>query len=64
MAFLVLSQRAGVGDDASSDHIRALGEHSAAELKQRWRTPQHVTISPGRIGSIGRAALVLNGLAK
>ncbi|MFI2040470.1 transposase family protein [Streptomyces bottropensis] len=43
---------------------RALGERAAAELKQRWRTLQHVTISPGRIGAIARAALVLNGTWK
>jgi hypothetical protein len=44
-------------------HVRALGER-AAELKQRWRTLQHVTLSPGRIGDIARAALVLNGIRK
>ncbi|TKA11831.1 transposase family protein [Actinacidiphila oryziradicis] len=44
--------------------IRALGERAAAELKQRWRTLQHVTISPNRIGDIGRAALVLNQIWK
>lgn len=40
--------------------IRALGERAAAELKQRWRTLQHITLSPSRIGDIARAALVLN----
>ncbi|MFG2305463.1 transposase family protein [Actinacidiphila glaucinigra] len=40
--------------------IRALGERAAAELKQRWRTLQHVTLSPSRIGDIAHAALVLN----
>ncbi|MDT0444052.1 transposase family protein [Streptomyces johnsoniae] len=40
--------------------IRALGERAAAELKQRWRALQHVTISPSRIGAIAKAALVLN----
>ncbi|MBW1597012.1 hypothetical protein HPT28_08140 [Streptomyces sp. JJ38] len=40
--------------------VRALGERAAAELKQRWRSLQHVTISPSRIGDIARAALVLN----
>ncbi len=44
--------------------IRALGERAAAELKQRWRTLQHVTLSPSRIGDITRAALVLNGIWK
>uniref|UniRef100_UPI0021CCC862 transposase family protein n=1 Tax=Streptomyces sp. TRM49041 TaxID=2603216 RepID=UPI0021CCC862 len=42
-------------------HVRALGERTAAELKQRWRTLQYVTLSPSRIGDIARAALVLNG---
>ncbi|GAA0901447.1 transposase family protein [Streptomyces thermoalcalitolerans] len=40
--------------------IRALGERAAAELKQRWRALQHVTLSPSRIGAIAQAALVLN----
>ncbi|SEG82270.1 DDE superfamily endonuclease, partial [Thermomonospora echinospora] len=39
---------------------RALGERAAAELKQRWRALRHVTLSPGRIGAITQAALVLN----
>jgi hypothetical protein len=41
-------------------HVRALGERAAAELKQRWRTLQHITLSPNHIGEIARAALVLN----
>jgi hypothetical protein len=41
--------------------LRALGERTAAELKERWRTLKYVTISPSRIGDIARAALVLNG---
>ncbi|GAB2910834.1 transposase family protein [Streptomyces mayteni] len=41
-------------------HLRALGERAAAELKQRWRTLRHVSLSPSRIGDIARAALVLN----
>lgn len=45
-------------------HVRALGERTAAEFKQRWRTLQHVTLSPSRIGDIARAALVLNGIWK
>ncbi|WP_171109602.1 MULTISPECIES: transposase family protein [Streptomyces] len=45
-------------------HVRALGERTAAELKQRWRTLQYVTLSPSRIGDIARAALVLNGIWK
>ncbi|MBO2444976.1 transposase family protein [Actinomadura nitritigenes] len=44
--------------------VRALGERAAAELKQRWRTLQHVTVSPSRIGDIARGALVLNGIWK
>ncbi|MDT3400800.1 transposase family protein [Streptomyces sp. B1866] len=42
-------------------YARALGERTAAELKQRWRALQRVTLSPSRIGDIARAALVLNG---
>ncbi|WUM95923.1 transposase family protein [Streptomyces sp. NBC_00322] len=41
-------------------NVRTLGERTAAELKQRWRTLHHVTLSPSRIGDITRAALVLN----
>jgi hypothetical protein len=41
--------------------LRALGERAAAELKERWRTLKHVSLSPSRIGDIARAALVLNG---
>ncbi|MFE7232442.1 transposase family protein [Streptomyces sp. NPDC057596] len=44
--------------------VRALGERAAADLKQRWRTLQHITLSPSRIGAIARAALVLNGTWK
>ncbi|MFC9091037.1 transposase family protein [Nocardiopsis dassonvillei] len=40
--------------------VRALGERAAAELKERWRTLKRVTLSPGRIGPIVKAALVLN----
>ncbi|MFI9585878.1 transposase family protein [Streptomyces sp. NPDC052236] len=32
--------------------LHALGERAAAELKQRWRTLQHTTLSPSRIGDI------------
>jgi hypothetical protein len=39
--------------------VRCLGERGFALLTQRWRTLQHVTMSPGRIGQIARAALVL-----
>ena len=39
--------------------LRCLGERGFALLKGRWRTLQHITVSPGRIGDIARAALVL-----
>lgn len=42
--------------------IRALGERTAAKLKERWRTLKRITLSPCRIGDITRAALVLNGV--
>ena len=38
--------------------LRCLGERGFALLKGRWRTLQHITISPSRIGDIARAALV------
>jgi hypothetical protein len=38
---------------------RCLGERGFALLSQRWKALQHVTASPGRIGLIARAALVL-----
>ncbi|WP_162600150.1 transposase family protein [Streptomyces sp. CS131] len=41
--------------------LRARGERAAAELRERWRTFKHITVSPCRIGDITRAALVLNG---
>ncbi|MFB7329637.1 transposase family protein [Streptomyces sp. NPDC056190] len=41
--------------------LRALGERTAAELKERWRALKRVTLSPSRIGDIARDALVLNG---
>jgi DDE superfamily endonuclease len=47
--------------NALISHVRALGERTAAELKERWRALKHVTLSPSRIGDIARAALVLNG---
>ncbi|MFP8887476.1 MULTISPECIES: hypothetical protein [Streptomyces] len=40
--------------------IRALGERAAAELKQRRRALQHVTLRPSRIGTTAQASLVLN----
>lgn len=39
--------------------VRAIGERAFALLTQRWRTLQHVTLSPNRIGDIAKAALVL-----
>jgi hypothetical protein len=39
--------------------LRCLGERGFALLTGRWRTLQHITASPGRIGDITRAALVL-----
>jgi len=39
--------------------LRCLGERGFALLKQRWQTLQHVTASPGKIGQIAKAALVL-----
>ena len=38
---------------------RCLGERGFALLSQRWRTLQHVTLSPRRIGHIAKASLVL-----
>jgi hypothetical protein len=39
--------------------LRCLGERGFALLTGRWRTLQHITGSPGRIGGIARTALVL-----
>ena len=39
--------------------LRCLGERGFALLSQRWRTLQHITASPSKIGAITRAALVL-----
>jgi DDE superfamily endonuclease len=39
--------------------LRCLGERGFALLTSRWRTLQHITASPGKIGGIARAALVL-----
>jgi hypothetical protein len=50
-------------DNRAHNHLlrsaRALGERAAAQLKHRWRTLQHITLSPSRIGAITKAALVL-----
>jgi hypothetical protein len=39
--------------------LRCLGERGFALLTARWRTLQHIIASPGKIGDITRAALVL-----
>jgi hypothetical protein len=39
--------------------LRCLGERGFALLTGRWRTLQRITASPGKIGDIARAALVL-----
>jgi DDE superfamily endonuclease len=39
--------------------LRCLGEHGFALLTGRWRTLQHITASPSKIGDIARAALIL-----
>jgi hypothetical protein len=39
--------------------LRCLGERGFALLTGRWRTLQHITASPSKIGNIARAALVL-----
>ncbi|MCG3040033.1 hypothetical protein L7D48_05530 [Streptomyces sp. S1A] len=50
----------GLYREESRDKV--MGWRTAAELKQRWRTLQHVTLSPSRVGDIARAPLVLNGI--
>jgi hypothetical protein len=39
--------------------LRCLGERGFALMSQRWRTLQRVMLSPGKIGDIARAVLVL-----
>jgi len=39
--------------------MRCMGERGFALLTQRWQVLRHVTASPGKIGRIARAALVL-----
>jgi len=39
--------------------LRALGERGFAILTGRWRTLQHITASPRKIGKIVKSALVL-----
>jgi hypothetical protein len=45
--------------NATQRSLRCLGERGLALLNQRWRTLQHITASPSKIGDITRAALVL-----
>ncbi|MGP3918230.1 hypothetical protein [Nonomuraea sp. 10N515B] len=44
---------------AAAASLPTLADSGFALLKGRWRTLQHITISPSRIGDIARAALVL-----
>jgi hypothetical protein len=39
--------------------LRYQGERGFALMSQRWRVLQHVMVSPGTIGDIAKAALVL-----
>jgi hypothetical protein len=39
--------------------LRYQGERGFALMSQRWRALQHVMVSPGTIGDIAKAALVL-----
>jgi hypothetical protein len=39
--------------------LRCLGERWFALLTGHWRTLQHITASPSKIGDIARVALVL-----
>jgi hypothetical protein len=39
--------------------LRCLGERGFALLTGRWRALRHITASPGKVGDIARAALVL-----
>ena len=39
--------------------LRYQGERGFALMSQRWRALQHVTVSPGAIGDLAKAALVL-----
>ncbi|MDP9866028.1 MULTISPECIES: transposase family protein [Streptosporangium] len=39
--------------------LRCLGKNGFALLKGRWRTLQHITVSPSQISDIARTALVL-----
>lgn len=39
--------------------LRCLGERGFALLAERWRTLQHITVSPSKIGKIAKASLGL-----
>ena len=39
--------------------LRCLGERGFALLTERWTALHHTTLSPGRLGDLARAALVL-----
>jgi hypothetical protein len=39
--------------------LRYQGERGFALMSQRWHVLQHLTVSPGTIGHIAKAALVL-----
>jgi hypothetical protein len=52
-------ERAGHQRPHQERSTRCLGERGFALLTQRWQILQHVTMSPGKIGQIARAALVL-----
>jgi len=59
-AELFLAGGAGAGTrNAIQRSLRCLGERGFALLTGRWRTLQHITASPSKIGDIARAALVL-----
>ena len=52
-------RRRGTPRNALFRSLRCLGERGFALITGRWRTLQHVTASPSKIGDIARAALVL-----
>ena len=45
--------------DALLRSLRYQGERGFALMSQRWRTLQRVMLSPGKIGNIAKAGLVL-----
>ncbi|MFF2813779.1 transposase family protein [Streptomyces sp. NPDC058000] len=52
--------RATHATNALTRYLRARGERTVAELKERWRTLKHVAPIPSRIGDVACAALALN----